>query len=112
MEKAYKSGKAKAIGISNFSRAETERLLKETSVVPAANQLEVHPYLQQSEAVSWFQSKGIHVQQYSPYVAPLLYPPTTISDLILFVQTNTNFFSTVSAIRTKSTTKAKTWASL
>ncbi|KAI4211124.1 MAG: hypothetical protein LQ351_006023 [Letrouitia transgressa] len=67
MEKAYKSGKAKAIGISNFSRAETERLLKETSVVPAANQLEVHPYLQQSEAVSWFQSKGIHVQQYSPF---------------------------------------------
>lgn len=33
MEKCFKSGKAKAIGISNFSRAELERLLKETSVV-------------------------------------------------------------------------------
>lgn len=91
MEKAYKSGKAKAIGISNFSRAETERLLKETSIVPAANQLEVHPYLQQSEAVSWFQSKGIHVQQYSPYVAPLCYFLTIISDVVWFIQTDTTF---------------------
>lgn len=33
MEKCFESGKAKAIGISNFSRAELERLLKETSVV-------------------------------------------------------------------------------
>ncbi|KAL9009065.1 MAG: hypothetical protein Q9173_005873 [Seirophora scorigena] len=67
MEKAFKKGKAKAIGISNFSRKETERLLKETEVVPAANQLEVHPYLQQLEACEWFKSKGIHVQHYSPF---------------------------------------------
>lgn len=66
MEKAYKKGKAKAIGISNFSRKETERLLKETEVVPAAHQIEVHPYLQQVEACEWFKGKGIHVQQYSP----------------------------------------------
>ncbi|KAL8746165.1 MAG: hypothetical protein Q9190_001776 [Brigantiaea leucoxantha] len=67
MEKTFKSGKAKAIGISNFSRTETERLLSETSVVPAANQLEVHPFLQQNDACAWFRSKGIHVQQYSPF---------------------------------------------
>ncbi|KAI4177606.1 MAG: hypothetical protein LQ348_005788 [Seirophora lacunosa] len=67
MEKAFKKGKAKAIGISNFSRKDTERLLKETEVVPAANQLEVHPYLQQLEACEWFKSKGIHVQHYSPF---------------------------------------------
>lgn len=66
MEKTFKKGKAKAIGISNFSRRETERLLKETEVVPAAHQIEVHPYLQQNEACEWFKSKGIHVQQYSP----------------------------------------------
>lgn len=71
MEKAFKKGKAKAIGISNFSRKDTERLLKETEVVPAANQLEVHPYLQQLEACGWFKSKGIHVQHYSPYVSHL-----------------------------------------
>ncbi|KAI4280357.1 MAG: hypothetical protein L6R38_004540 [Xanthoria sp. 2 TBL-2021] len=67
MEKTFKKGKAKAIGISNFSRKETERLLKETEVVPAAHQIEVHPYLQQNEACEWFRSKGIHVQQYSPF---------------------------------------------
>jgi len=39
MEKVFKSGKAKAIGVSNFSKAEMERLLKETSVVPAAHQV-------------------------------------------------------------------------
>lgn len=66
MEKAFKKGKAKAIGISNFSRKETERLLQETEVVPAAHQIEVHPYLQQNEVCAWYRSKGIHVQQYSP----------------------------------------------
>ncbi|KAL8681154.1 MAG: hypothetical protein Q9186_002686 [Xanthomendoza sp. 1 TL-2023] len=67
MEKTFKKGKAKAIGISNFSRKETERLMRETEVVPAANQIEVHPYLQQHESCEWFRSKGIHVQQYSPF---------------------------------------------
>ena len=80
MEKTFKSGKAKAIGISNFSRTETERLLKETSVVPAANQLEVHPFLQQNDACAWFRSKGIHVQQYSPYV-----PSSPFLDSILLL---------------------------
>ncbi|KAL9582381.1 MAG: hypothetical protein Q9212_003323, partial [Teloschistes hypoglaucus] len=40
MEGVYKKGKAKAIGISNFSRKETERLIKESEVVPAAHQIE------------------------------------------------------------------------
>ena len=68
MEKALKSGKTKAIGISNFSRAEVERLLKETSVVPAAHQMELHPYLQQKEFIQFHNEKGIHVTQYSPCV--------------------------------------------
>lgn len=67
MEATLKSGKTKAIGISNFSKAEIERLLKETSVVPAAHQLELHPWLQQKEFVQWNKSKGIHVTQYSPF---------------------------------------------
>jgi alcohol dehydrogenase (NADP+) len=43
LEKLLKTGKTKAIGISNFSYAELERLLKESSVVPAAIQMELHP---------------------------------------------------------------------
>lgn len=67
MEKCFKSGKAKAIGISNFSKAEVERLLEKTSVVPAAHQLECHPYLAQPAFVEWHKTKGIHVTQYSPF---------------------------------------------
>lgn len=67
LEKVLKTGKTKAIGISNFSKAELERLLKETSVVPAAHQIELHPWLQQQEFVKFHQDKGIHVTQYSPF---------------------------------------------
>ena len=67
MEKLTKSGKAKAIGISNFSKAEVERLLKETSIVPAAHQLELHPYLQQTSFAEFNKSKGILITQYSPF---------------------------------------------
>lgn len=67
MEKCFKSGKARAIGVSNFSQAEMERLLKETSVVPAAHQIECHPYLQQPHFNEWHTTKGIHVTQYSPF---------------------------------------------
>lgn len=67
MEKCFRSGKARAIGVSNFSKAELEKLLNETSVMPAAHQLECHPYLQQPEFYEWHQNKGIHVTQYSPF---------------------------------------------
>jgi alcohol dehydrogenase (NADP+) len=67
VEKVFKSGKAKAIGISNFSKAEIEKLLANTDVVPAAHQLELHPYLAQTDFTKWNQSKGIHVTAYSPF---------------------------------------------
>ena len=71
MEKTFKSGKCRAIGVSNFSKAELERLLKETEVVPAAHQIELHPWLQQKSFTDWHKEKGIHVQQYSPYASEL-----------------------------------------
>ncbi|KAL8784632.1 MAG: hypothetical protein Q9195_008961 [Heterodermia aff. obscurata] len=67
LEKTFKSGKCRAIGVSNFSKAELERLLKETEVVPAAHQIECHPWLQQNAFTEWHKEKGIHVQQYSPF---------------------------------------------
>lgn len=67
MEEVYKSGKARAIGISNFSKAETERVLKECNVKPAVHQMEMHPWLQQRSFREWLQSQGIHVIQYSPF---------------------------------------------
>ncbi|KAF7860670.1 hypothetical protein EAF04_008189 [Stromatinia cepivora] len=67
MEKLIETGKTKAIGISNFSRGELENLLKETSIIPAVHQLELHPWLQQTEFCEFNKSKGIHITQYSPF---------------------------------------------
>jgi len=67
MEKLVKTGKTKAVGISNFSRAEVEHILKEGTVVPAVHQIECHPWLQQNSFTEWLKSKGIHVTQYSPF---------------------------------------------
>lgn len=58
LEKVFKKGKAKAIGISNFSKAELERLLKQTEVVPAVHQMEQHPWLQQKDFSDFHKEKG------------------------------------------------------
>jgi len=67
MEKLLKTGKVRAIGISNFSQAEMEHLLKNASVVPAVHQMEFHPWLQQKAFANWHKQRGIHVTQYSPF---------------------------------------------
>lgn len=67
MVKLTKTGKAKAIGVSNFSKAEMERLLKNMSIPPAVHQMECHPWLQQHEFTAWHRLKGIHVTHYSPF---------------------------------------------
>jgi 2,5-diketo-D-gluconate reductase A len=48
LEKLLADGKVRAIGVSNFRREQLDRLLTETSVVPALNQIELHPYFQQT----------------------------------------------------------------
>ncbi|MFF4602541.1 aldo/keto reductase [Streptomyces sp. NPDC001339] len=65
-EKIYTDGRAKAIGVSNFQPAHLERLLGETSVVPAVNQIELHPRLQQAEARAFHASHGIATEAWSP----------------------------------------------
>jgi len=67
MEKLVEKGKCKAIGISNFSKAEVERLVSSSSIVPAAHQFECHPYLAQHSFDEFHKSKGIHIIQYSPF---------------------------------------------
>jgi len=66
MEKLLQRGKAKAIGVSNFSKTFLEQLLPNVSVVPAANQIENHPLLPQQEVVDYCKEKGIIVEAYSP----------------------------------------------
>lgn len=66
MEKLLQTGKVKAIGVSNFTIEKLQDLLGKTSVVPAANQIEAHPYLQQPELLKFCQQSGILVEAYSP----------------------------------------------
>jgi alcohol dehydrogenase (NADP+) len=66
MEKLVHKGKVKAIGISNFTPADIERILKECSIPPADHQIESHPYLQQPKFAEYHKEKGIHITQFSP----------------------------------------------
>ncbi|MGV4928364.1 aldo/keto reductase [Streptomyces sp. BHT-5-2] len=65
-EKIYADGRAKAIGVSNFLPAHLERLLGETSIVPAVNQIELHPHLQQAESRAFHARHGIATEAWSP----------------------------------------------
>ncbi|CAG8021287.1 unnamed protein product [Penicillium olsonii] len=67
MEGLVKSGKAKAIGISNFSQKEVERILDNVAIKPAVHQMELHPWLQQKTFYDFHRKNGIHVTQYSPF---------------------------------------------
>ncbi|KAJ5251646.1 hypothetical protein N7489_002056 [Penicillium chrysogenum] len=67
MEGLVKSGKAKAIGVSNFSQREIERILANATIKPAVHQMEMHPWLQQKEFFKFHRMHGIHVTQYSPF---------------------------------------------
>lgn len=60
------AGKAKAVGVSNYTKRRLEQLIAETGLVPAVNQVELHPYLPQQELVDYCKAKGIVVEAYSP----------------------------------------------
>ncbi|KAK9745509.1 Aldo/keto reductase family [Popillia japonica] len=66
MEEQYHAGRAKSIGVSNFSVKKITRLLKNSRVKPANNQVEVHVYLQQKELIDFCTKNGITVVAYSP----------------------------------------------
>jgi diketogulonate reductase-like aldo/keto reductase len=61
-----KEGRVRAIGVSNFQPAHLQRLIDETGVVPAVNQIELHPYLQQTELREFHEKHGIRTEAWSP----------------------------------------------
>jgi diketogulonate reductase-like aldo/keto reductase len=66
LEKLLADDKVRAIGVSNFMPEHLGRLLAETSVVPAVNQIEIHPYFQQPELQRVHADHGIATQAWSP----------------------------------------------
>jgi diketogulonate reductase-like aldo/keto reductase len=66
LEKIQLSGRAKSIGVSNYMPAHLDELLTNCSVKPAVNQIELHPWLSQIELKEYCESRGIHIEAYSP----------------------------------------------
>ncbi|CAN7373285.1 aldo/keto reductase [Arthrobacter sp. LjRoot78] len=66
METLYREGRIRAIGVSNFQPAHLERLLETAEVVPAVNQVELHPWLQQDELRALHDRLGIRTEAWSP----------------------------------------------
>ena len=68
-EEIYKSGRAKAIGVSNFKKHHLEELKEVMTISPAVNQIELHPYLIQQEDLDYCNENGIRVEAWSPFAA-------------------------------------------
>jgi 2,5-diketo-D-gluconate reductase A len=66
LEQIAASGRARAIGVSNFKPHHLDTLLAESTVVPAVNQIELHPMFQQRATRAYCAERGIAVESYSP----------------------------------------------
>lgn len=66
MEALYNAGKAKAIGLSNFTIPGIKQILSFAKVAPQVNQIEIHPFLPNNELVDFCFSKNILPEAYSP----------------------------------------------
>ena len=74
LETLLKDGRVRAIGVSNFMPHHLKQLLAETDVVPAVNQVELHPYFQQPEVQAADAASSILTQAWSPIGGITFYP--------------------------------------
>ena len=75
LERLQQEGRARAIGVSNFTAAHLQRLLDETAIVPAVNQVELHPALPQDTLHAFHQAHGIVTEAWSPLAQGALHAP-------------------------------------
>jgi 2,5-diketo-D-gluconate reductase A len=66
LEEFKRDGRARSIGVSNFQVDHLQRLIDECEVVPAVNQIELHPYYQNRAVVSFGEARGIATEPWSP----------------------------------------------
>ncbi len=76
-----KDGRARSIGVSNFQPAHLERLAQETAVVPAVNQVEVHPYFGNEEVRAADQKAGILTEAWSPIAQGAVLDDASIGEI-------------------------------
>jgi diketogulonate reductase-like aldo/keto reductase len=66
LEKLYKTGLTRSIGVSNWTIPGLEALLKDAEIKPAINQVEIHPFLPNTELIDYCRSHDIQIVAYSP----------------------------------------------
>lgn len=66
MEQLYSSGRVKAIGVCNFNIEQLEDLMEHSNIVPAINQVEMHPHLSQSELLKFANTHKIQLEAWRP----------------------------------------------
>ena len=67
MEELYREGAVRAIGVSNFQPDRLVDLILHNEVVPAGNQVETHPFCQQTEAAAVMASEGVQIESWAPF---------------------------------------------
>jgi len=80
MEEFYRDGRARSIGVSNFTPHHLRRLARETEVIPAVNQVEVHPFFTNDEVRAYGAEHGIATEAWSPIAqGGVLKDPTIVT---------------------------------
>jgi 2,5-diketo-D-gluconate reductase A len=81
LEEFRKDGRARSIGVSNFTPAHLQRLFDETDTVPAVNQIEIHPYFVNDEFRAFNREHGIAIEAYSPIAQGEVLDDPTITEI-------------------------------
>jgi 2,5-diketo-D-gluconate reductase A len=80
LEEIYRDGRARSIGVSNFTAHHLKRLQAESDITPAVNQIELHPYFGQDELRDFCNERQIGVEAWSPIArGKVLDDPTIVS---------------------------------
>lgn len=86
MEDVVRLGLVRNIGVSNMPVLLLHEVLSRATIPPAVNQVELHPYLQQQNLLSYCHKRGVHVQGYSPLGTPgykEAHEPSVLNDVVL-----------------------------
>jgi 2,5-diketo-D-gluconate reductase A len=81
LEEFHRDGRARSIGVSNFTPAHLQRLAAESEVTPAVNQIEIHPYFTNDETRAFDTSQGIVNEAYSPIAQGEVLSDPTIEEI-------------------------------
>ena len=92
LEKLYKEGYIRAIGVSNFTSKHLKDLLEDVEIIPAVNQVEFHPKLVQNELMEFCKKYNIQLEAWSPLMRGLIF------QLPLFQQLSQKYERTISQI--------------